>query len=415
MKLSALFTKTKHNPPQGEVSINAKLLEQAGYISKMMAGVYAYMPLGLRVLKKVSAIIREEMDALGAQEIYLSALQPKALWEVTGRWNELSEIMYQFTDRSDQEVGLATTHEEPITEIAKHYISSYKDLPLAVYQIQDKFRDEPRAKSGLIRGREFSMKDLYSFHTTGNDLDSFYLLVANAYKKIFQRLCLPVRMIEASGGTFTKSYSHEFQVIADAGEDKLIYCTNCDYAQNAEISRYKDGGHCPHCEKTLTESRGIEVGNIFKLGTKFSDALGLHYTDSDGVARPVHMASYGIGPGRVMGTIVEVSHDERGIIWPKSVTPFHAYIASLGNDPGMIECIKKVYTKSQSAGYEVLYDDRNVSPGVKLRDADLLGIPLRIVTGTKSEGKYEISERSMSTKKIVTEKEVFTTLSSFYS
>ncbi|MFC1687287.1 aminoacyl--tRNA ligase-related protein [Patescibacteria group bacterium] len=415
MKFSSLFTKTLREPPKGEVSINAKLLEQGGFVSKHMSGVYTYLPLGFRVLDNINSIIREEMNAIGGQEMYMPALQPKALWDTTGRWDELSEIMYQFKDRSDQPIGLATTHEEVITSIIRSHIHSYKDLPFSIYQIQDKFRDEPRAKSGLIRGREFAMKDLYSFHADETDLDIFYSHVSDAYEKIFKRCGLVALKIEASGGSFTKQFSHEFQVISDAGEDRLIHCVKCRYAQNKEIADNVKGDRCPECGLSLQESKGIEVGNIFKLGTKFSSAIGATFTASDGSKKPIIMASYGIGPGRLMGTIVEISHDKDGIIWPKEISPFNVHLIQLSNDSKIAKKAELFYNTCQKSDFSVLYDDRNESTGVKLHDADLLGIPMRIVISQKNGEKLECKFRNENKSISISEKEVISSLKKFYT
>lgn len=396
MLFSKLFVKTLRQPPKDETSVNARLLEQAGFVKKMMSGVYAYLPLGYRVLQNIMSVIREEMNALGAQEIYMPALQSKELWDKTNRWKELSDIMYQFSDHSKREVGLATTHEEVIAYIAANIIGSYRDLPMAVYQIQDKFRYEPRAKSGLIRGREFSMKDLYSFHVNQNDCDIFYERVAKAYGNIFSRVGVTAYKIEASGGSFSKSFSHEFQVISDAGEDKLILCPKGDFAQNVEVAKHKDGDPCPVCGDTLTAVKGIEVGNIFKLGTKFSEKLGASYVDSQGKAHPAVMASYGIGPGRLMGTIVEVSHDDRGMIWPRAVTPYHVHWCDLLSDGTVPPKHAKIINRLEESGLSVLYDDRDGAPGVKLHDADLIGIPVRLVTSKKTGDMIEVTYRGTS-------------------
>jgi prolyl-tRNA synthetase len=290
MKQSELFTKTLREAPKDEESINAKLLIRAGYIHKVMAGVYEYLPLGLKVLDRINGIIREEMNATGAQELYMSVLQNKETWMTTNRWVTGAEVMYRFEDASGREVGLGWTHEEPITQLARHYINSYKDLPKSVYQIQTKFRNEPRAKSGLIRGREFLMKDLYSFHSSEEDLDAYYEKVAEAYGRVFARAGVAARRTLASGGLFSK-YSDEYQVISDAGEDTIFYCTNCSYAANKEVAAdLALSDKCPSCGGTLVQGRSIEVGNIFKLGTKFSDAFGLFYTAEDGSKKPVIMA-----------------------------------------------------------------------------------------------------------------------------
>lgn len=404
MRQSQLFGKTLREDPKDEVSSNAKLLERGGFIYKTMAGVYDYLPLGFRVLDKVNRIIREEINAIGGQEVLLSALQPKERWSKTGRWDAMKDIMYQFKDNSGREVGLATTHEEPLAEIALRTINSYKDLPLFVYQIQTKFRDEPRAKSGLIRGREFLMKDLYSFHRDEKDLDRFYKIADTAYRKIFKRCGLDFYVTEASGGTFTKEFTHEYQVLSDAGEDWILYCSKCRFAQNKEVSQMKEDGKCPKCKSPIKLGRGIEVGNIFKLGTKFSDAFGLYYSDEKGVKKPVVMGSYGIGPGRLMGTIVEAHHDERGIVWPEEAAPFKVHfieIASKFKNLKIKRAAKKLYKDLLAKGVEVLYDDRDdKSAGEKFADSDLIGIPWRVVVSEKTLEKKGIEVKKRSDKEI---------------
>ncbi len=404
MRLSQLFTRTLKEAPAEEAAVNAKLLIRGGFVHKTMAGVYAYLPLGFRVLEKINKIIREEMDATGAQELVMTVLQPKETWTTTGRWDTGKEVMYQFKDARGSEVGLGWTHEEPITELALHHISSYKDLPKAVYQIQTKFRNEPRAKSGILRGREFLMKDLYSFHATQESLDEYYEKVAQAYSNIFSRIGLPALRTKASGGLFSK-YSDEYQVPADVGEDTIFYTDdgrawNVDVAADAGIiegGKTDDGA-------LVKKGNAIEVGNIFKLGTKFSDAFGLLYSDENGEKKPVIMASYGIGPGRVMGTVVELNYDEHGIIWPKSIAPFAVHLVALRSDA---RC-EELYKRLTDAGIEVLYDDRaDSSPGEKFADADLIGCPVRITIGGKTpEGKVEFKLRSESDFSLVDESEL---------
>lgn len=393
MRLSHLFGKTLRHPPKDETSINAKLLEQAGYVAKVMSGVYTFLPLGLNVLNKINSIIRDEMNALGAEELLMPALHPRDLWEKTGRWKTLAEIMYQFKDHSGRELGLGTTHEELIAFIAKRHIASYKDLPFAVYQIQTKYRDEPRAKSGLIRGREFIMKDLYSFHSTEDDLHAFYMKVLEAYRKIFTRCGLTTKVTEASGGAFTKQFSHEFQVLSEAGEDRLVYCGTCDYAQNVEVASVHAGQPCPKCSQPVLEGKGIEVGNIFKLGTRFSEAFEVSYLDNAGHKGFPLMASYGIGPGRVMGAIVEVNHDDHGIIWPQAVSPVAVHIIPISNSESSQGQVAALTHACDAAGIQYLIDDRSLSAGVKFTDADLIGVPLRAVISEKTGDRVEFKHR----------------------
>lgn len=397
MRQSKLFLKTQKDYPKDEPSINARLLIKGNFIHKLMAGVFSFLPLGFRVKKKVEKIIREEMDSLGAAEMFMPALHPRSIWDVTGRWEGLKEIMYQFKDRSDREVGLGATHEEVIALVGSKIIFSYQDLPLSIYQIQTKFRDEPRAKSGVLRGREFTMKDLYSFHTDQESLNAFYEETRGAYKRVFERCSLRSVVTEASGGEFSKDFSHEFMVEAPAGEDEIFLCRFCGWAQNIEISSNKEGEVCVGCHKGVIEKvKAIEVGNIFKLGTKFSDPVGLKYKDKKGNEIPVVMGSYGIGVERLIGTIVEIHHDKDGIIWPSEVAPFDVHLLLLSRDKKVVSFADKVYNSVRRSGAEVLYDDRlEASPGEKFADADLLGIPWRLVVSDKVivQDKVEVKRR----------------------
>ncbi|MBU0648576.1 hypothetical protein KJ969_00495 [Patescibacteria group bacterium] len=389
MRYSLLFGKTRKTAPHDEESANARLLTRAGFIEKMMAGAYAYLPLGFRVLNNIKRIVREEMDAIGGQELLMPALQSKEFWAETGRWEKLRDVMYQFKSRG-KELGLATTHEEPIVHIVRQHISSYKDLPLYLYQVQDKFRNEPRAKAGLLRGREFSMKDLYSFHRTTEDLEDFYKKATEAYKKIFKRCGLDAIVTQASGGAFTTEFSHEFQVITASGEDTIYFCAACGWCQNKEIAKVKAGDKCPACGKKIAEKKSIEAGNIFKLGTKYSHDMKLMYTDDDGKRKEVIMGCYGIGPSRIMGAIAEVCHDDKGLVWPRAVAPFSAHILTINaKDDAMnseiVAAASSIYDKLSKGGVEVLWDDRTeASAGEKLNDADLLGAPLRLIVSEKT-------------------------------
>ena len=398
MLQSQLFSKTSRAVSADEVSLNARLLTQAGFVDKQMAGVYSYLPLGYLVFKKIEQIIREEMNKIAGQEMVMTAMQPKELWEQTDRWQTPEAIMYKMAEpKGEPNVGLAWTHEEAITSIAQRFIASYRDLPKMVYQFQTKFRNEPRAKSGLIRLREFVMKDLYSFHASEADLDVYYERVKQAYLAVFTRCGLKALVVEASGGAFSKQYSHEFQVLTAAGEDYTVYCPGCNFAQNRDVAKGKVGQKCPACrQEKLKEGKSVEVGNIFKLGTKFSQALGLMYADAQGHEQPVVMASYGIGPGRVMGTIVEVHHDDAGMCWPESVAPYRIHLVRLGDAAAAVSWANQVYQKLMAAGAEVLYDDRADSAGVKLKDADLIGLPWRLIVSEKSKNLVELKARDSS-------------------
>lgn len=391
MKQSQYFLKTSKTKPSEDVSINAIFLEQAGFVQKIMAGVYAYLPLGQKVLQKIEKIVRQEMDAIGASEAFLPSLHPKANWETTGRWQTL-DVLFKIKSQHSYEYALGPTHEEIVTPLAQAVVQSYKDLPVAVYQIQTKFRDEARAKSGLLRGREFRMKDLYSFHASSADLAKYYESVAvPAYKKVFERLGLDALYTEASGGSFSK-YSHEFQVEIPSGEDTIYVCAKCGMAKNKEV--FSEGVECTNCGVTTwREASASEVGNIFKLETKFSDSFNLHFTDKDGQKKPVIMGCYGIGTSRLMGVIVEKFHDDKGIIWPESVAPFKVHLLSL---KGVEKQADELYQTLLNAGIEVLYDDRDISAGAKFADSDLIGIPYRIIISAKTveQESVEIKKRS---------------------
>ncbi len=397
MKYSNLFGKTSKSVQADADSANAKLLTQGGFVVKQMAGVYNYLPLGLRVLTKIQNIIREEMDKVGGNEILMPAMTQESSYVQTGR--DKMDVLFHLQGRDESELVLNPTHEEVVTPLAQKFVFSYRDLPVAVYQIQNKFRNEPRAKSGLLRGREFNMKDMYSFHVSQEDLDSFYHEKAvPAYEKIYQRLGLGDRTVitYASGGAFSR-YSHEFQVLSDVGEDTIYLCQNCKKsAINKEI--YSDEMKtCLDCGGTdMAETKAIEVGNIFKLGGRFSEAFDFKYADSEGKEQLVQMGCYGIGPSRLMGALVEVFNDDKGIIWPKSVAPYAVHLVSLGVDDNVKEEAEKLYEKLLAKGIEVLWDDRDASAGAKLADADLIGIPTRLVVSKKTlaEDSVEVKERS---------------------
>jgi prolyl-tRNA synthetase len=315
--------------------------------------------------------------------------------------------MYQFEDPSGKSVGLAVTHEEVVADTIKRFVNSYKDLPFALYQIQTKFRHELRAKSGLNRGREFLMKDMYSCHVSQDDCDQYYKVVMAAYTKIFDRIGLPTKIVEASGGDFTDEYTHEFQALTEVGEDHIFWCDQCDLAQNKEVARVKTDDVCPQCNRgKIQESRGIEVGNIFKLGTRYSEAIGSTFADRNGKAEPVVMASYGIGVSRLMGTVVEMHHDENGIIWPESVSPFRVHLLRLGDTDGVNQTADKIYQALVNQGVEVLYDDRVATAGEKFKDADLLGLPHRLVVSDRNGDKFEYRRRDAQESELITAAEV---------
>ncbi len=395
MKQSQLFTKTRKEAPADEVSKNAQLLIRAGYVHKEMAGVYSYLPLGLKVIDNLKNIVREEMNNIGGQEISLTALQNKETWERTGRWNDaVVDNWFKTEFKSGGETGLGITHEEPLTAIMAEYIQSYRDLPKYAYQFQTKFRNELRAKSGIMRGKEFLMKDLYSFSRTDTEHAEFYEKASEAYMKVFARAGLGGITMKtfASGGIFSE-FSDEFQTISDAGEDTVFVDTEKGISINQEVMESGIGEKLGIDTSKLIEKKSIEVGNIFNLGTKFSDKLDLNYKDEKGEQIPVIMGSYGIGITRLMGTIVEVLSDEKGIVWPESVAPFRAHLLCLSPEEQTVKSLADdIYKELDGA---VLYDDREgVRAGEKFADADLIGIPYQIIVGKKShQDAVEVKNR----------------------
>lgn len=393
MRYTELFGKTSKQVPKNEASVNAKLLIRGGFIRKELAGVYNFLPLGLRVLNKISNIVREEMNNAEGQEIFLSSLQNKENWQRTGRWKSF-DVLFKVISQWKNEYALGPTHEEVLVPLVADFVSSYRDLPISLYQIQTKFRDEARAKAGLLRGREFLMKDLYSFHTNEVDMMKYYDVMKRAYKKVFQRCGLDAIETKAGGGAFSKE-SHEYQVVCESGEDEIVYCPGGDYSENVEIATAKDGQQCVLGHGSLKKVKTIEVGNIFPLKDKFSRAFNLTYKNKEGKDEFVIMGCYGIGISRLMGAIVEVMHDEFGIIWPKSVAPYDVHLVHI-EDPGTESWAKETYEKLTKAGVEVLWDDReDVSAGEKFADADLIGIPVRLVVSKKTgKGEVEYKERT---------------------
>lgn len=403
MRQSQLLGKTLREAPADEVSANAILLERGGFIYKNSAGIYSYLPLGWQVLSKIANIIREEMNSIGGQEMFMPALVEKKYLDATGRWDV--EIGFEARGKKEKSANfvLGWTHEEVLTAIAKKYIHSYKDLPLAAYQIQTKFRNEPRAKSGLLRGKEFIMKDLYSFHESEADFQKYYETVKKAYFGIFNRCGLKPIYALAGGGDFTSKNTHEFQVLSSVGEDTILLCQKCGYAENKEISKLKDKDKCSKCGGYVNEEKSIEVGNIFPLGTKYSAAFNLQYVNKKGEKGNVIMGSYGIGLGRTMGAIVEIYHDGKGIIWPETVSPFKIHFIELNpkEEKTIHAQAEGVYKTLLDNGFEVLYDDRTgKTAGEKFSDADLIGIPKRMVVSEKTLAKNSIEIKDRKTGKI---------------
>lgn len=388
MKFSNLFTRPSKTAPKDTESINAQLLTRAGYVDQLMAGVYSYLPLGLRVLRRIENVVRESMNELGSQEVLMPVLHPKSIWVTTGGWDNV-DVLFKIKSRTGHDYALGQSEEEVVTPLVMSRARSYKQLPMSVYQINWKYRDELRAKSGILRGREFYMKDMYSFHRTQEDFDNYYEQVKQVYIDIFARLGLTAKVTEASGGNFSDKISYEFEVLTDAGEDVIYYCDKCDFCVEDEIAKVKPGEKCPRCGKgNLKEAKAAEVGNVFDLGQKFARDFELAYADEKGQKQYPIMGCYGIGISRVMGVIAEHHHDERGLIWPESVAPFRFHIAAL---PGA-ECARVAAKIYDSLGADnCLFDDRpEASPGEKFADADLIGIPVQIVVSKKTLADNEV-------------------------
>lgn len=412
MRMSQLFTKTSKTAPADEVAKNAQLLIRAGFVYKEMAGVYAYLPLGKRVLDNIIQIIREEMNAIGGNEVSMTALQSRETWELSGRWDdEVMDVWFKTRLANGTELGLAPTHEEPLTKLMKNFISSYKDLPVYPYQFQIKFRNELRSKSGLMRGREFWMKDLYSFSRTQEEHDVFYEIVTEAYHNVYDRLGIGDITYKtfASGGSFSK-FSHEFQTLSPVGEDIIYVHKEKRIAINEEVYTDEVLADLGVTREELTEEKAVEVGNIFTLGTKYSDALDLTFTDVDGESKKVIMGSYGIGPSRLMGLLAEHFADDKGLVWPESVAPYKVHLVSLG-ESGSRQA-DELYDELNEQQIEVLYDDRNERPGVKFADAELMGMPWRVTVSDRlvEAGQVELTNRTSGETKLLTVQELLAIL-----
>jgi prolyl-tRNA synthetase len=406
MRQSQLFYKTLKETPKEAKIISHQLLIRGGFINQLASGIYSFLPLGWRVHQKIGNIIREEMERIGAQEVSLPALQPKEIWEETNRWNQMEPPLFKLKDLHKKSFALGPTHEEVITKLAQTRIQSYRDLPISLYQIQTKFRNELRPTGGLLRTREFIMKDLYSFHSSEKDFEDFFERVIESYFQIFKRCNLNTIKSQASGGTFTetRAKTFEFQIPSEAGEDRVIFCRNCKLAINLEIAKLKTSDPCPKCKSELEKINTIEVGHVFSLGTKFSKPLNLYFRDEKGFKKPVIMGCYGVGIGRLMATIVEVHHDEKGIIWPKEVTPFQVHLIQIENTREVKKLAEKLYQDLQKKNIDVLYDDRiDKSAGEKFIDCDLIGIPIRMVVSerTISKNSAEVKERSKKKTKLI--------------
>lgn len=412
MKVSQIFTKTSKTAPADEVAKNAQLLIRAGYVYKEMAGAYAYLPLGIRVVEKIKQIVREEMNAINSNELIMTSLQRKDVWEKTGRWSDdVVDVWFKSKLKDETEVGFGWSHEEPIVEMLKQYIQSYKDLPISLYQFQTKMRNELRAKSGIMRGREFVMKDMYSFHASAEDLDNYYNQTIEAYKRVFDRLGIgnDTYVTFASGGAFTK-FSHEFQTICEAGEDVIYLHRGRNIAVNEEViddAVAELGIDRADLEKVKT----AETGNIFNFGTQKTDEMGLYYTDNEGKKQSLYIGSYGIGITRVMGVVVEKFADDKGIVWPESIAPFKVYLVRIGGDEAIAHA-DELCAELTEQGIEVLYDDRDERPGAKFADAELMGMPYRVTVSDRllETGQYELTPRATGETLLLTRSELLAKL-----
>lgn len=401
MYQSQLFARTKKEAPKDAFVISHKYLTRADFVEQTISGVYRFLPLGFRVLDKIKKIIKDEMINMGAQELYLPALQDKSLWLETNRWNTIDPPLFKLKDRHQKETALGATHEEEIADTVRKRVKSYSDLPFSLFQIQDKFRNELRASGGLLRTKEFLMKDLYSFHADEKDLNGFYEKVKKSYLKILEKCGLKTVCVEASSGTIGGKISHEFMVLSENGEDRVLICKKCGFGANVE--KIGKENRCPKCQGSLEEKNAIEAGHIFQLGTEYSEKMKVKYRDKKGQEKPVFMGCYGIGLPRLMSTIVEINHDERGIIWPKGVSPFDVHLIQIENSQKIKKTAEKIYRDLLKTGIEVLYDDRSKTAGEKFADADLIGIPIRVVISerTLAKNSVEIKKRQDQKVKII--------------
>ena len=415
----ALIPTLKEDPAEAEI-ISHKLMIRAGLIRKLTAGAYSYLPLGWRVLNKVENIIRDEMDAKGAQEVLLPALQPSELWKESGRYTALGEDMIKFIDRHGKETVLGPTHEEIITDLVRGNVKSYKELPLILYQIQVKFRDEIRPRSGVLRSREFIMKDAYSFDRDTKGLDENYKKMYDAYCAIFTRCGLKFIVVEADTGVMGGDVSHEFMVLSESGEDTLAHCAKCGYAAsldkhllNLNVKEIGKDSKCPKCAAGIKLEQAIEVGHVFKLGTKYSKAMSANFLDEDGKQKPCIMGCYGIGVNRIAAALIEQSHDKDGIIWHPSIAPYTVAILPLNTShTASMEAAEKIYNELTSAGIECILDDRPERAGVKFKDSDLIGFPVQVIIGEKkiANGEVEVKDRKTKEAKVVKVSEAASTV-----
>lgn len=414
MRSSELFTRTRKDAPADETAKNAQLLIKAGYVHKEMAGVYTFLPLGLKVLENICTVIREEMNAVGGQELKMTTLQDSEIWKATNRWSDDSvDVWFKTELKNGTQLGLGPTHEEPLVRAVKPFVNSYKDLPFLAYQIQTKFRNETRAKSGVMRGREFLMKDMYSFARTAEEHEELYEKIKQTYHRVYERLGIGEQtfLTFASGGMFSQ-YSHEFQTLTEAGEDTIYLDREKKIAVNEEVLTDEVLADLGLSRDGLDEVRAAEVGNIFTLKDKFSKPLDLYFTDQNGESQPVLMGCYGIGPSRLLGVITELLSDDKGLVWPENIAPAKVYLARLSNHEHVMSAADDIYNRLTAAGTLVLYDDRDTRPGEKFADADLLGIPYRVVVSqrTVEQNKHELKQRTSDEVQLLSADEIIKTL-----
>jgi len=422
MRQSILFPKTQKLVSKEAESVNHQLLVRAGFIDQLMAGSWTLLPLGWKVIDKINNIIREELNSIDCQEVLMPLLHPKKIWNETGRWDSASEVMYKLWDTHDKEFALSFTHEEIFMDLVRKHLSSYQDLPVALYHFSTKFRNEARARSGILRGREFMMKDLYSIHSDEKDFWEFYEKVKVAYGKIFKKIGFDYKITEAGGGVFTDNLTHEFQVPADSGEDLIYFCTKCDWAVNKEVfdpkevSKPLDAKHqeiCLKCKSKVHKSKSIEVGNIFPFGTYYSEKMNVGFADKNGKRKHPYFGSYGIGSSRVVGAWVETAqgHDDKGIIWPRSIAPFDVHLIEIRNQKSETKNqAEKLCQELVETGVEVLWDDREIGAGGKFADSDLIGIPVRLVISEKTGDKVEWKNRDSGTVELLSLEEIINRL-----
>jgi len=403
MKQSLLFVPTLKDAPKDAEVKSHKLMSRAGLIKQVAAGIYTYLPLGYKVIQNIERIIREELEKIDASELLMPALQPSDLWKESGRWDKYGPELMRLTDRKDRDFCLGPTHEEIITQVVRDYVTSYKKLPLALYQIQSKFRDEMRPRFGLMRGREFIMKDAYTFSATNEGLDEWYRLFTKAYIDIFKRCGLDTRIVSSDVGQIGGDEADEFMVMSEVGEDNITYCEKCSYAANQEHSGLNEGDACPKCGAPLMVAKGIEVGNIFKLGTKYSESMNAKFTDQEGKQQPMIMGCYGLGISRTLMASVEQHSTENGILWPIEISPFRLHIIPVNTKDETQKAVAyEIYNDLRKKGINILIDDRAERAGVKFKDADLIGIPYRVIVGKdSSDGLIEFVDRYKGTKELI--------------